>query len=178
MDDSEFTRINDDIVSFYCEPMSDHFFANYKHRLSSFDHWFLTDYKIKTICQAGFFASSESNHISDCIVCFNCGLTLHQIKTDDEHIYLEHMMYSNNKCIFIRKVLSHALNIGVKVQIPCAPNAAEDLICRICFDSQRTTVTFPCRHFMMCARCAEEFKNKPCPLCKTFVVKLEHVFVP
>jgi hypothetical protein len=47
--------------------------------------------------------------------------------------------------------------------------------CLVCFTNERDTVTFPCRHMVLCQECAQELKK--CIVCRQEVVNYFKVFL-
>ncbi|GIX66511.1 e3 ubiquitin-protein ligase MYLIP [Caerostris extrusa] len=52
----------------------------------------------------------------------------------------------------------------------------DSMLCRICMDSDVSTVFFPCRHVACCSTCAPLCQN--CPLCRSSISDTQHVYLP
>ncbi|CAL1290618.1 unnamed protein product [Larinioides sclopetarius] len=52
----------------------------------------------------------------------------------------------------------------------------DSMLCRICMDSDVSTVFFPCRHVACCSTCAPLCHN--CPLCRSSISETQHVYLP
>ncbi|ESP00744.1 hypothetical protein LOTGIDRAFT_146942 [Lottia gigantea] len=50
-------------------------------------------------------------------------------------------------------------------------------ICLFCLEEDRAVVFKPCRHLCCCHNCLPNFKNKPCPICRTPIQGSQVVFL-
>ncbi|XP_065066413.1 putative E3 ubiquitin-protein ligase UNKL isoform X1 [Rhopilema esculentum] len=52
----------------------------------------------------------------------------------------------------------------------------ETLLCTVCENSERSCLTFPCSHCVMCEHCAA--KKEECPFCHTAIQQKNAIFIP
>lgn len=52
----------------------------------------------------------------------------------------------------------------------------ESFLCRVCMDSEISTVLCPCGHMTCCQSCANRLEE--CPLCRTEIQKIQTIFLP
>jgi hypothetical protein len=108
----------------------------------------------KIWAQSGFFQKTISNY-----VCFYCGV--------------EKLMLPVNCCPWKSHYLWNPFCDYVRIckGIP----QVQTIDCLVCFEKERNTVTFPCRHMVLCDVCAKELKN--CIVCRQEVVNYFQVFL-
>ena len=50
--------------------------------------------------------------------------------------------------------------------------------CKICFEGRIDTVILPCGHVVACKACGERLADKPCPVCKQKISRVNLVYFP
>ena len=49
--------------------------------------------------------------------------------------------------------------------------------CIICYDNVRNTITYPCKHVVLCLTCYKEMSKqiigKKCPICKVYIERVQ-----
>jgi hypothetical protein len=56
------------------------------------------------------------------------------------------------------------------------PTDDEAKACVICLENLKCCLLLPCRHVCVCIACSNNLKDRPCPLCRTLIITITHVF--
>ena len=161
-------------------------FTHYKlvhDREKSFVNW-PTDTKQspKELAEAGFYYKGYG----DSVICFSCGLSLHQLEPND-NMWVEHKRFLERPCLYLElnhellkrneiqhKVALSAMNAGTKVSETVAFVANDQVAsynrfcCKVCFDNIANVILLPCRHQAICSQCVFGIDDH-CPICRQII---------
>nr|DBA11602.1 TPA_asm: putative IAP [Malaco herpesvirus 2] len=82
------------------------------------------------------------------------------LKLEEDELYNDDITEPDNNVItYINSIINHVDSEG---------RILRDMICKICYSRQSTTIFVPCNHFISCAECSQKLQF--CPICRTPIV--------
>ncbi|AAM70284.1 inhibitor of apoptosis 1 [Phthorimaea operculella granulovirus] len=188
--------------SLRCRP--DNFYhKELKARLESFETWPVgLKQKPAELADAGLYYTG----CGDRCLCFACGVELENW-LPDEDVWTKHAL-ETDKCTHIilskgdefvksvkkqddeHKIIEENNEEEIIMQDEqiveqekndneenCSSN---DLMCVICLENRRNMCLVPCKHFVLCTKCAQKIMYRPnrkCPLCRVFFTHALQIYM-